>query len=131
MCVETVGLVLKTLPIKTVLRVVDSCKIRPFLTIDMHRTDIRQLIAQTCEFPADFDTISEQLGDVEIVAPTGDSMTIAQILDIPGKVTYDSPDEVYTTIVGNLGDAFIGRKYYDDRGGARTDTDHSRDLHSF
>lgn len=58
MFVGTVGLVSKTLPITTVPRVVDSCKIRPFLTIDMYCTDIRQLIAQTCEFPADSDTIS-------------------------------------------------------------------------
>lgn len=34
-------------------------------------------------------------------------MTIAQILHISGKIVYDSPEEVYTTIVGNLGDAFI------------------------
>lgn len=98
---------------------------------EMQLVDIRHHIAETCDFPAASDAIIEELGDIELSAPTGDTMTIAEILDIPEQTTYDSADALYTSIVGNLDDSFIGRKYYDDRGGARTVRDQYRGGNSF
>ena len=34
-----------------------------------------------------------------------------------GSHSFDSADALYKTIYGNVSDEFIGRKYYDDRGG--------------
>lgn len=84
---------------------------------------MRQLIDQSVEFPVSHDALVGQLGDVELTAPTGASVTVAEILEVSGEPTYDSTDMLYATIVGNLDDAFIGRKYYDDRGGDHTPAD--------
>lgn len=82
----------------------------------MHFSEIQQLIDQACDFPAEATTVDEVLGSVELTAPTGDSVTVREILPREGT-TYHSAAELNTTIVGNLTDAFIGRKYYDDRAG--------------
>lgn len=97
----------------------------------MQLNEIHSLIAQTCEFPADSDGISKALGEQEIDSPTGKSRTINEILANQQGVMYNSPDGVYTAIVGNLDEAFIGRKYYDDRAATLADSEHVRELHSF
>lgn len=83
----------------------------------MHYTDVKQLVDQSIEFPVEHATLIDQVGEVELMAPTGDSVTIGELLEMVGERTYQCSDTLYITIVGTLGDAFIGRKYYDDRGG--------------
>ena len=83
----------------------------------MRYADVRQLVDQAVEFPVDHDALIEQLGEVELTAPTGDSATIGEILETSGDPAYDSAEVLYATIVGNLDDTFIGRKFYDDRAG--------------
>lgn len=83
----------------------------------MHYSDIRHRIDQSVEFPVGHDALIDQLGDVELTAPTGSSTTVTEVLERSGEPAYDSTAMLYTTIVGNLDDAFIGRKQYDDRGG--------------
>ncbi|WEL17324.1 MULTISPECIES: hypothetical protein [unclassified Halorhabdus] len=89
----------------------------------MRHSETRQLFEQTFEFPADHDTVVEQLGDVELTSPVGDVVTIRSILDRTNETAYHSADGLYTTLLGGLEDGFIGRKYYDDRGGTAMDSD--------
>ncbi|MGB9955675.1 MULTISPECIES: DUF5789 family protein [Haloferax] len=68
-------------------------------------------------FPIDHGSVIEQIGDTELEAPDAqETETISTILGHVGQETYASADELYTTIIGNVSDEYIGRKYYDDRG---------------
>lgn len=88
----------------------------------MRYSETLQLFDQAFEFPAGRDSVVEQLGTVELTTPAGDRVTIRDILERTDETTYHSPDDLYTSLIGNLEDGFIGRKYYDDRGGAPFDT---------
>lgn len=69
------------------------------------------------EFPLTKKTVLDRAGDIEIEAPDqANSETIATILEVGGNHTYQSREDLVTAIRGNLSDAYIGRKYYDDRG---------------
>lgn len=74
-------------------------------------------------YPIDRSSVVEQIGAVEIEAPDGDdSETVATIIGSLGQERYESADELYRTVVGNLGEEHIGRKFYDDRGQHSVDT---------
>ncbi|GGN95300.1 MULTISPECIES: hypothetical protein [Haloarcula] len=83
----------------------------------MRYSETLQLFEQAFDFPTDRTTVVGQLGDVELSTPAGDVATVRDILNRTDEDTYHSPDELYTSLVGNLEDGFIGRKYYDDRAG--------------
>lgn len=83
----------------------------------MNYSDTEQFVGESLEFPATYTAVVEQIGTVEITSPSGDSVTIREILDPVEEESYLTSDALYTAIVGNLGETFIGRKYYDDRGG--------------
>ena len=69
-------------------------------------------------FPIDQDSVIRQVGAVEIEAPdTQETETVSTIIGPVGQETYASADELFTTIIGNVSDEYIGRKFYDDRGG--------------
>ncbi|KTG28358.1 DUF5789 family protein [Haloferax profundi] len=69
-------------------------------------------------YPVDIDGVVERIGDVEVDAPdVENSETIETILTPLGTATFDSANDLYTTIIGNVSDDYIGRKFYDDRGG--------------
>ena len=69
-------------------------------------------------FPIDQDSVIEQIGSVEIEAPDArETETVSTIIGSVGQETYASADELFTTILGNVSDEYIGRKFYDDRGG--------------
>ncbi|CCQ32469.1 hypothetical protein HLRTI_002372 [Halorhabdus tiamatea SARL4B] len=89
----------------------------------MRHSETRQLFEQTFEFPTEHETVVEQLGDVELTSPVGDVVTIRSILERTNEASYESADGLYTTLLGGLEDGFIGRKYYDDRGGTAMDSD--------
>jgi hypothetical protein len=86
----------------------------------MEYSEIRQHLDEAIEFPVTHNSLVGQLEGVEITAPTGDSVPISEILNRVDESSYESRDMLYTTLVGNLDDSFIGRKYSDDRGGAHT-----------
>lgn len=92
----------------------------------MRYSETLQLFEQAFEFPTDHETVDRQLGDVELMTPAGDVVTISDILERTDENSYNSADGLYTSLVGNLEDGFIGRKYYDDRAGARTDKENIR-----
>ena len=85
--------------------------------LDMEYSDTQQLVDENLEFPATHATVIEQIGTIEITGPSGDSVTIREILDPVEEESFPTADSLYTAIVGNLDESFIGRKYYDDRGG--------------
>lgn len=46
----------------------------------------------------------------------GDEETIAEVLDRCPENRFESADALYDALVTFVGDAYVGRKYYDDRG---------------
>jgi hypothetical protein len=61
-------------------------------------------------------TVVETIGDVELDAPWGDPETIGEVLTRTDDAEFHSADELYDTILTYVGDQYIGRKFYDDRG---------------
>ncbi|WP_416840667.1 hypothetical protein [Haloferax sp. DFSO52] len=75
-------------------------------------------LADELTYPVESERVVEQVGDVELDAPdVDDSETIATVLTPLGATTFDSANDLYNTIIGNVSDDYIGRKFYDDRGG--------------
>ena len=69
-------------------------------------------------------SVLEHVGSVEIEAPDRDETeTISSIIGAVGQESYGSAEELFETIIGNVGDEYIGRKFYDDRGGNPADTE--------
>lgn len=104
----------------TVLHVVDYSGTPLSPTTNMYYSEMQQVIETSVEFPITHDTVLEELGDITLTAHTGDAIAVGDVLSRSGEHTYQSSDMLYTTIIGNLGDSFIGRKYSDERGGAHT-----------
>lgn len=86
----------------------------------MRYSETLQLFEQAFEFPVDHETVDGQLGDVELMTPAGDVVSIGEVLERTSETTYDTPKGLYTSLIGNLEDGFIGRKFYDDRAGSRS-----------
>lgn len=92
---------------------------------------MRQVIDQSIEFPITHESLVDQLGAVELTPATGDSVRLSEVLTRANEPRYTSAGMLYTTIVGNLTENFIGRKYYDDRSGANTRPDPRRSTQGF
>lgn len=86
----------------------------------MRYSDTMQLFDQAFEFPADRERVVEQMGGIELTKPAGETTTVGEVLRRTDEQSYESPDSLYTSLVGNLEDGFIGRKYYDDRAGSES-----------
>jgi hypothetical protein len=82
----------------------------------MRITETQQLFRQSLEYPMDAAAAADAFGDVEIEAPTGDTTTVEAVLERSNVSTYESADDVFTAMMSNVDESFIGRKYYDDRG---------------
>lgn len=81
-------------------------------------SELQERLETDLTYPIDSTAVIDRIGDAQIDAPdTDDSETIASILEPLGPESFESPDELFTTIFGNVSDEFIGRKFYDDRGG--------------
>ncbi|MFB6302796.1 MAG: hypothetical protein ABEH78_08055 [Haloferacaceae archaeon] len=86
----------------------------------MRYSETLQLFEQAFEFPTDHETVDDRLGEVELVTPAGEAVTVGDVLDRTSETTYESSEGLYTSLIGNLEDGFIGRKYYDDRAGTQS-----------
>ena len=86
----------------------------------MEYSNLRGFLDESVEFPITHDSLVGQLDGVEITAPTGGSVPVDEVLNRVGEPSYESSEVLYATLVGNLDDRFIGRKYSDGRGGAHT-----------
>ncbi|WP_415379322.1 hypothetical protein [Halosimplex sp. TS25] len=82
----------------------------------MRITETRELFSESFDYPMDATAVAEEFGDVEIEAPTGDTTTVETVLARSNVTDYQSADDVFTAMMSNVDEAFIGRKYYDDRG---------------
>jgi len=83
--------------------------------------ETRELFARECSFPIDRDAVIERLGDVAIESPNGDGSDLATVLARSSDSSYGSAEELFTTLMGNLGDEHVGRKHYDDRSSTQND----------
>ena len=84
----------------------------------MKINELFDFLEDELEYPIDHDEMLERIGDVEVGTPADQkSDTVSKIVNAVGQDAYGSADELYKTIIGNVSDEYIGRKYYDDRGG--------------
>jgi hypothetical protein len=73
-------------------------------------------------YPISHEAVLEQIGSMEIEAPDADrAETVEAIVGTVGQERYESAEALFNTILGNVGDDYIGRKFYDDRGGNPTE----------
>jgi hypothetical protein len=83
----------------------------------MRLPETRDLFSRRLSFPTTTETVAEQIGDVSLEAPMGDEETIDEVLARCPEDRFESADALYDALVTFVGDAYVGRKYYDDRGG--------------
>ena len=91
--------------------------------VGMRLPEVRDLFARELTFPVRSATVVESLGDRELEAPNGGSETIGEVLERCPEEEFESADSLYDALVTFVSDAFIGRKFYDDRGGQGIDAD--------
>jgi hypothetical protein len=78
--------------------------------------ETRDLFTRRLAFPATAETVTDQIGDVTLESPMGSEETIAEVLERCPEDRFDSADALYDALVTFVGDAYVGRKHYDDRG---------------
>lgn len=83
----------------------------------MRLAETRNVFARKLTFPADREAVLAAVGDQSLDAPYGDPETIRTVLDRTTASSFRSADELYDTVLANVGEQYIGRKHYDDRGG--------------
>jgi hypothetical protein len=92
----------------------------------MRYSETEQLFDQACEFPTERDVVVEQLGDVVLATPNGETFTVREILELTDESGYRSAKDLYTSLLSNLDEEFVGIKYYDDRSGSTPGEDSVR-----
>ncbi|MGQ4555551.1 DUF5789 family protein [Halobellus sp. GM3] len=88
----------------------------------MEIDELPEFLETELTYPIDQPLVIDRIGPIEIEAPDAqETETISTIIGPVGQDTYASADELFTTIIGNVSDEYIGRKFYDDRGGTHGD----------
>lgn len=83
----------------------------------LERNELRAYLDEQLSYPVTLAAVREQIGAVTLVAPDSDeSETIATVVEDVTDDRFETVDELFETVVSRLPDAYIGRKYYDDRG---------------
>jgi hypothetical protein len=82
----------------------------------MRLAETRNAFARRLSFPVDRETVLSELGEEALDAPYGDPETVADVLTRTDEASFGSADELFDTVLANVGDQYIGRKHYDDRG---------------
>lgn len=85
-------------------------------SVPMRLSDTRDRFIGEFSFPVQRTEVIDQLGDVVLDAPGGEPETIGEVLDRAETTVFRSPDELFDVLVSFLGEQYVGRKYYDDRG---------------
>jgi len=84
--------------------------------------ELQSFLEDELSYSVSHGSVLEQVGSAEIEAPDEDETeTISAVIDSVGQASYDSAEELYATVLGNVSDVYIGRKFYDDRGGNPAD----------
>ncbi|MFW6002960.1 MAG: DUF5789 family protein [Halanaeroarchaeum sp.] len=94
----------------------------------MRLPETRDLFARELTFPASHQAVIETIGDTELQAPTGQHETIEEVLDRTSNEQFRSADELYDALMTFVSDAFIGRKFYDDRGSTPKGEDEEEEV---
>jgi len=83
----------------------------------LERNDLRTYLDEELAYPVTLEAVRDRVGETTIVAPDSDaSETIDTVLENVDEGDFETVDELFETVVSRLPDAYIGRKYYDDRG---------------
>lgn len=82
--------------------------------------ETRDLFGRELTFPVTCERVVETVGDVELESPTGRSERIETVLGRCETEEFDSPDQLYDSLVTFVGEAYVGRKGYDDRSSTTT-----------
>lgn len=73
---------------------------------------------ESITYPTDGNSVCDVIGSLEIDAPaTSQTLTIRTLLLDHEDERFDNPNELFQTIMANLPEGYVGRKYYSDRGG--------------
>lgn len=84
---------------------------------EIRLSEARDLFTRTVSYPVTCEEVIEATGDVSLASPTGSTETIGDVLGrCDSGTVFESNDELYDTLVTYLGEDYIGRKMYDDRG---------------
>lgn len=94
----------------------------------MRLPETRDLFTTRLSFPITREAVISSIGDTVLESPTGDAETIAEVLERVDTNEYDSPDELYDALVTFVGDQYVGRKFYDDRGRTYSEEDEEVSL---
>lgn len=79
---------------------------------------LRDRLETACEYPVDQDQLLDEVGSVEVESGSESTETVQTVLQRTDETTYQSPSDVYNAIRGSLEASYVGRRGYDDRGGA-------------
>ncbi|WP_435119949.1 hypothetical protein [Halolamina sp. C58] len=83
----------------------------------MEPSQLPTFLESEFEYPVNHTTVHNQIGDVVVDAPdAADSEAINEVLAYDNDEIYETVDDLLYSIIGNLDDDYIGRKFYDDRG---------------
>lgn len=82
----------------------------------MRIPETRDLIVNEITFPASRGEVEDAIGEVCLESPGGSEEELREVLNRCGVDEFESADELYDTVVGNVSGDHIGRKKYDDRG---------------
>lgn len=83
----------------------------------MKLNELPDLLERQIDYPAGPTDVRRRIGGASIDAPDAtDSMTLDELLAHVEADVYGSPNELFEAIVGSLPEAYVGRKFYDDRG---------------
>lgn len=94
----------------------------------MRLPETRDLFARTLQFPASRNTVLETVGSTELLPPDGEATTIRTVIERSDVEEFDSADDLYDTLMTLVGAQFIGRRYYDDRGGMPQQADDDSEV---
>lgn len=83
----------------------------------MKLKDLLDVLERQIEYPATTTDVRSRIGEASIDAPDdAESRTLGELLAYGEAEVYGSSTELFDSIVASLPDAYVGRKFYDDRG---------------
>jgi hypothetical protein len=83
--------------------------------LDMRLNEAHPEFVHEFEFPVEHERVVDRIGNRPIEAPDGTTESIANILERDSTTIYPTANALFATLIGNVDDAHIGRKFYDDR----------------
>jgi len=81
----------------------------------MRIPETRDLIVSEVDSPATCREVKDVIGGVCLESPVGSEEELSEVLDRCGECEFESADELYDAVVGNVNAGYIGRKKHDDR----------------